>query len=128
MRSLETASATDRGRMRSRNEDAYFQGESVFAVADGMGGHLAGDVASQTALEPVRALDGKIFPDAPAAQAALLDAILAANSAVVRKAAGEPGLQGMGTTLTVVIAEGKRLHIGHVGDWIATTLAIEALT
>ena len=116
MRSLETASGTDRGRMRNRNEDAYLQGDSVFAVADGMGGHLAGDVASQTALEPVRALDGKVFPDAAAAQAAMLDAILAANAAVVRKAAGEPGLQGMGTTLTVVIAEGKRLHVGHVGD------------
>lgn len=113
---LETAAATHRGRMRSRNEDAYFAGESTFAVADGMGGHLAGDVASATALLPFEGLDGRVFADAPSAQAALLDAILAANAAVVRKAAGEPTLYGMGTTLTAAIVEGRRLHVGHVGD------------
>jgi PPM family protein phosphatase len=91
-------------------------GEAVFAVADGMGGHLAGDVASATALLPIEALDGKIYADAATAQAALLDAILAANAAVVRKAADDPGLRGMGTTLTATIVEGRRLHVGHVGD------------
>lgn len=116
MRSLEAAAATDRGRVRSRNEDAYWVGECAFGVADGMGGHLAGDVASATALLPVQALDGKVFPDAPSAQAALLDAILAANAAVVRKAANEPSLYGMGTTLTATLVEGRRLHVAHVGD------------
>lgn len=116
MRRLEIAAKSDRGRMRPRNEDAYYTGEGVFAVADGMGGHLAGDVASATALLPVRSLDGRVFADAATAQAALLDAILAANAAVVRKAANEPGLHGMGTTLTATIVEGRRLHVGHVGD------------
>ncbi|MDQ3932880.1 MAG: protein phosphatase 2C domain-containing protein, partial [Actinomycetota bacterium] len=116
MRGLETAAATDKGRVRSRNEDAYWVGECAFGVADGMGGHLAGDVASATALLPVQALDGKVFPDAPTAQAALLDAILAANAAVVRKAANEPSLYGMGTTLTATLVEGRRLHVAHVGD------------
>jgi PPM family protein phosphatase len=113
---LDVAASTDRGQVRERNEDAMLAGETVFAVADGMGGHLAGDVAAATALEPVRALDGRVFPDAATAQAALLDAILAANAAVVRKAADEPGLRGMGTTLTATIVEGRRLHVGHVGD------------
>ncbi|HEX2028566.1 MAG TPA: Stp1/IreP family PP2C-type Ser/Thr phosphatase [Nitriliruptorales bacterium] len=116
MRRLEIAAASDVGRMRTRNEDAYHAGDGVFAVADGMGGHLAGDVASATALLPVRSLDGKVFADAASAQAALLDAILAANAAVVRKAADEPTLHGMGTTLTATIVEGRRLHVGHVGD------------
>lgn len=116
MKRLEAAAKTDRGRVRERNEDAMLAGETVFAVADGMGGHLAGDVAAATALEPVRALDGRVFADAATAQAALLDAILAANAAVVSKAADEPGLRGMGTTLTATIVEGRRLHVGHVGD------------
>lgn len=116
MRSLDATAATDRGRTRKRNEDAYHVGDSVFAVADGMGGHLAGDVASATALLPVKSLDGQVFPDSASAQAALLDAVLAANAAVVRKAADEPDLRGMGTTLTAAIVEGRRLHVAHVGD------------
>lgn len=128
MRSLETAAATDKGRVRSRNEDAYWVGECAFGVADGMGGHLAGDVASATALLPVQALDGKVFPDAPSAQAALLDAILAANAAVVRKAANEPSLYGMGTTLTATLVEGRRLHVAHVGDSRAYLLRDDTFT
>ncbi len=113
---LETAAATHKGRVRPRNEDSYYAGERVFAVADGMGGHLAGDVAAATALLPIQGLDGKVYSDAASARAALLDAILAANAAVVRKAADEPDLHGMGTTLTATIVEGRRLHVGHVGD------------
>jgi PPM family protein phosphatase len=116
VRRLLVGAGTDRGQVRRRNEDALLTGEAVFAVADGMGGHLAGDVASATALLPIHALDGKVYPDAASAQAALLDAILAANAAVVRKAADEPSLRGMGTTLTATIVEGRRLHVGHVGD------------
>ncbi len=116
MSQLDTAAGTDRGRVRPRNEDAYHLGETVFAVADGMGGHLAGDVAAVTALLPLKGLDGRTFADAQSAHAALLDAILAANAAVVGKAAGEPNLRGMGTTLTATIVMGRRLHVGHVGD------------
>ena len=54
---------TDVGRVRDANEDAFLVGDSSFAVADGMGGHLAGEVASEEALEPVRELDGRVFPD-----------------------------------------------------------------
>ena len=53
MVTMDAAGATDQGRVRERNEDDYFVGASVFAVADGLGGHPAGDVASATALQPL---------------------------------------------------------------------------
>jgi len=107
---------TDVGQVREANEDAYHVGDSVFAVADGMGGHLAGEVASSTALEPISELDGHVFSDAAEARAALRAALLDANKAVVTKAADDPQFQGMGTTLTAVMVEGRRAHIAHVGD------------
>jgi hypothetical protein len=64
MRRIVAAGGTDVGRVRDGNEDAYLVADSVFAVADGMGGHLAGEIASAKALEPVEALDGKVYADA----------------------------------------------------------------
>jgi PPM family protein phosphatase len=110
------AGRTDVGRVREANEDAYFVGESIVAVADGMGGHLAGEVASATALEPVQALDGRVFEDGPAALSALRDAVVQANATVSKMAHDEPTYRGMGTTLTVAMLEGRRLHLAHVGD------------
>lgn len=113
---LEAAGATDVGKVRRNNQDAYLMGESVFAVADGMGGHLAGEVASATALQPVEKLDGRVFPDAPAATRAVVDAVVEANEQVSDKAGSDPDYQGMGTTLTAALFEGRRLHLAHVGD------------
>ena len=107
---------TDVGKVREANEDSYHVGDSVFAVADGMGGHLAGEVASSTALEPIAELDGHVYSDAGEARAALRAALLDANKAVVTKAGNDPQFQGMGTTLTAVMVEGRRAHIAHVGD------------
>jgi PPM family protein phosphatase len=90
--------------------------QSVFAVADGMGGHLAGEVASATALDPVEELDGKVFADATAAVTALRDAVVAANGRVSQLAEDNPEYRGMGTTLTAAMIEGRRLHVAHVGD------------
>jgi PPM family protein phosphatase len=116
MMRVDAAGATDTGRVRPANEDAYYVGESVYAVADGMGGHLAGEVASATTLEPVRKLDGKVFPDAADAVKALREAVVAANDQVSQMAADEPSYRGMGTTLTATMLEGARLHVAHVGD------------
>jgi len=116
MRRVVAAGATDVGQVRSGNEDALLVGDSVFAVADGMGGHLAGEVASATALEPVAALEGQVFDDAAAAVAALRDAVVVANRTVVELAREDPRYRGMGTTLTAVLVEGRRLHLAHVGD------------
>jgi PPM family protein phosphatase len=107
---------TDVGRVREANEDAYFVGANLVAVADGMGGHLAGEVASATALEPVQALDGIHFDDGKAAIEALRDAVVRANDTVSRMAEDDPSYRGMGTTLTAAIVEGRRVHLAHVGD------------
>jgi PPM family protein phosphatase len=107
---------TDVGRVREANEDAYFVGTAVVAVADGMGGHLAGEVASATALEPVRALDGTHFDDGADAIEALRDAVVRANDTVSQMAEDDPAYRGMGTTLTAAIIEGRRVHLAHVGD------------
>jgi PPM family protein phosphatase len=107
---------SDVGRVREGNEDAYLVADSVFAVADGMGGHVAGEVAASTALEPIRALDGRVFSDSDAAADALRTAVVEANETVSRMAADEPSYRGMGTTLTAAMLEGQRLHVAHVGD------------
>jgi PPM family protein phosphatase len=85
---------TDVGRVREANEDAFFVGESIVAVADGMGGHLAGEVASATALEPVRELDGRVFEDGPSAIAALREAVIEANHTVSRWPTTSPPTAG----------------------------------
>jgi protein phosphatase len=108
---LHAAWATDVGRVRTGNEDALLIDDrlGVFAVADGMGGHVAGEVASSTAVEAVRA--------AIAGGSAIDEAIRAANAAVRDRAAEDPALTGMGTTLTAVVPlDGSRVLIGHVGD------------
>jgi serine/threonine protein phosphatase PrpC len=116
MMRIHAAGATDTGQLRQGNEDALWSGESVYAVADGMGGHLAGEVASAAALQPVAALDGRVFADGDEAATALTDAVRRANADVARMAAEEPAFRGMGTTLTVALVEGRRLHLAHVGD------------
>jgi PPM family protein phosphatase len=108
---LAAASATDQGRVRSNNEDAFLIDDqrALFAVADGMGGHRGGEVASHTAIEALRAAIANGTP--------LHDAITRANTAVLTRAAGDDELTGMGTTMTAVVAiGGRQLLIGHVGD------------
>jgi PPM family protein phosphatase len=116
MRRIVAAGGTDVGRVREGNEDAYLVADSVFAVADGMGGHLAGEIASAKALEPVEELDGKVYADAEEAFRALRGAVVEANATVSQMAEDEPLYRGMGTTLTAVLVEGRRLHVAHVGD------------
>jgi PPM family protein phosphatase len=116
MRRVVAAGSSDVGKVREGNEDALLVKNSVFAVADGMGGHLAGEVASATALEPIEALDGRVFPDATEAATALTNAVVAANATVSKLATDNPLYRGMGTTLTAALLEGRRIHVAHVGD------------
>jgi PPM family protein phosphatase len=129
---LSSFAGTDVGRTRSGNEDSYFCGRTVFAVADGLGGHQGGEVASAAAVEPLAALDGRGFGDAAAAAEALAGAIREANAAILERAAGDPGLWGMGTTLTAAALAGAgQLQLAHVGDSRAYLLrdgALEQLT
>ena len=107
---------SDIGRVRSGNEDALLIGRRVFAVADGMGGHRGGEVASAAALEPLRALDDRTFASPEAAMSALTDAVVTANTTVSQRSQDEPTLAGMGTTLTAVLVDGRDAHLVHVGD------------
>lgn len=113
---LHAAGLTDVGQVREGNEDAMHVGDSVFAVADGMGGHAAGEIASSLALEPIAELDGRVFGDHDEARDALEEAVVEANRSVVRAAETDETLRGMGTTLTAALFEGRRLHVAHVGD------------
>jgi len=111
--SLHSAYAGDShvGRVRSGNEDAFLLAPPLFAVADGLGGHQAGEIASSIAIDTLleaapRTADAK----------ALSRAIRRANTAVIEAAASGRGKSGMGTTLTAVMLDGTRLSVAHVGD------------
>jgi PPM family protein phosphatase len=108
--------ATHTGRVRAGNEDSYLLGDSVFAVADGMGGHQAGEIASDAALEPLRALDIAAMTEPAEVGDALAAAVHQANAVVVERAKSDPALEGMGTTLTAIAIREGQLHLAHVGD------------
>ena len=109
---LVAAGVTDVGRVRDGNEDDFLDQADrlgLVAVADGMGGHRAGEVASATALEALRA--------AVASGEPLREAIEGANEAVLEKSESDHALQGMGTTLTAgMLGTDGSLMVGHVGD------------
>lgn len=106
---------TDIGKVRRQNEDAAFFDEdhAVFAVADGMGGHLAGEVASAMALDTIREMSMKH----PQADTVILrDTVRAAHEAICRHAKAHEECAGMGTTLSVLWRGGHYAYIAHVGD------------
>ena len=114
---------TDRGLRRARNEDSMLVLPSVrlYAVADGMGGHAAGDVASRTAVRILaEAFAGPPSPltGTRAVQRRLVDSFHAANQAILDMAAEDPALHGMGTTLTALAtpARGDTCVLVHIGD------------
>lgn len=107
----EWAALSDIGRVRTHNEDAVLAQPPLFVVADGLGGHEAGEVASSIAVETLRDHAPR-RPDAPA----LARAVKAANRSVIRAAREGVGRAGMGTTMTAVIIEGTHIAVAHVGD------------
>lgn len=119
-------SATHVGCVRSNNQDSILAGPVVFAVADGMGGHAAGDVASAIAVACMAAL-----PSAPAGDT-VLDAVRAANAEVIARGAPGSGREGMGTTLSaLVLAERdgeESLLVVNVGDSRTYKLDADGLT
>jgi protein phosphatase len=113
-------SLSDVGRKRDHNEDSFLVREDVglFAVADGMGGHQAGEKASRMALETLANILKR--PDGPADRddvlAKLREATQAAGAAIFDAAQADPTLQGMGTTMTSLWFHGGRAYLAHVGD------------
>lgn len=107
----DTAGATDTGHKRRRNEDAYVCEPPLFAVADGMGGHQAGEVASRLAAAALRE------DVEPAGGAERVEALIReANRRIWQHATENVTASGMGTTVTVALVEGDSVTIGHVGD------------
>ena len=116
MTQLQAGAATDVGRVRQINEDRYLADEQLFAVADGVGGHQAGEVASQTSVETLQ----RTFTEGEHTTEGLVHAAEAANEAVWRLAQGSREKRGMGTTLTalaLVRQDGdEQLALTNVGD------------
>ncbi|WP_431913295.1 PP2C family protein-serine/threonine phosphatase [Micromonospora carbonacea] len=102
------------GFVRQRNEDASYLGNFLFAVADGLGGHVAGDVASSTAIEALRQYDQVVGPGA--LPIVLGQAVNAANHALRQRIEAEPNLAGMGTTLVAMLRAGAAVALANVGD------------
>jgi protein phosphatase len=106
------ARASDTGRKRRHNEDSYVVAPPLFAVADGMGGAQAGEVASKLAAAALEESD----PGSLSGPDRLVSLIQEANRRVYERASSDPSTSGMGTTMTVALVEGQNVTIGHVGD------------
>jgi serine/threonine protein phosphatase PrpC len=117
---IEAGVATDKGQVREGNEDAYLVEPPLYAVADGMGGHRGGEVASQLALETIADLFRK--GDIP-----LAEQVREANRAVFERSGSDRAVAGMGTTLTAALVQGELAHLIHVGDSRAYLLRAGAL-
>ncbi len=111
---------SDVGRKRQHNEDSYLVAPSLslFAVADGMGGHRAGEKASRMAVEKLR--DSLVPPRRQAGKDEVLShlqkAMFITGAAIFDAAQSDPDLAGMGTTLTSVLVHAQRAYVAHVGD------------
>lgn len=111
---LRYAARSDRGLVRANNEDSVYAGARLLALADGMGGHAAGEVASQLVIAALAHLDD----DEPGGDilGKLEHAVHEGNSAIADQVEIHPELDGMGTTLTAILFAGDRLGLVHIGD------------
>lgn len=108
-------SASHQGRVRDHNEDAVLAGPDVFAVADGMGGHAAGDLASALVVAGLASLDDLLT--APNPEALLVGALARINTEIRRRGQLDPSVAGMGSTVAgVARVAGTRLLVFNVGD------------
>jgi PPM family protein phosphatase len=106
---VSVGAATDIGQVREGNEDSYLIVEPLYAVADGMGGHRGGEVASNLALETVQGMFER-------REGSLAEQVAEANRAVFDRSQSDRRVSGMGTTLTAARVDGNRVHLVHVGD------------
>src|SRR5580658_10277020 len=123
-----SAAATDTGLVREHNEDRYFidAARGVFLVVDGVGGHAAGELAAQTAVEAIRetfaAHERRVPKSGDAARISacatkrVRAAIAAANNRIFHLAAGDAARKGMACVLTLAVVEDGQITVGHVGD------------
>jgi protein phosphatase len=113
-RIVERSGESDLGRKRQINQDRLLAEAPLFAVADGMGGHKGGEVAAGMAVETLRERRD-LWTDSEPGDA-LLSLVKEANGRIFSRASEEPGLKGMGTTLTAALVHDDAVTIAHVGD------------
>lgn len=106
---IRVGAASDVGRVREGNEDAFLVRDDLVAIADGMGGHLGGEVASHLALEVLDRLSERN-------EGSLTERIQEANRAVLERSQLDRAVAGMGTTLTAVSFGERKARLAHVGD------------
>ncbi|MEO6144191.1 MAG: Stp1/IreP family PP2C-type Ser/Thr phosphatase [Dermatophilaceae bacterium] len=112
---LRYAARSDVGLVRAVNQDSGYAGPHLLVVADGMGGHAAGDVASSIAIGEIVSLDGDSH-GADDALDLLAKALHSANNGLQQAMQRQPELQGMGTTVTALLRTGNKIAVAHIGD------------
>ena len=114
---MNIAYITDVGLVREGNEDSLYVGEDLglLIVADGIGGHQAGEVASQMAVEIISLMLKMVLEKKDQIQKHILEAMYKANEEILA-AADDPSLKGMGTTVVLALCKGDEIYIAHVGD------------
>lgn len=110
-----SAAISHTGKVRSNNQDSGYAGDNLFVVADGMGGHAGGDVASSIAIAHLQSLDTG-YSSTDDAQASLAAAAITAAGELIRAAKERPELAGLGTTVSAIIMVDDYAVIGHIGD------------
>lgn len=110
---INAGAATDAGMVRAGNEDAFLVAPPLYVVADGMGGHRAGEVAARLAVTTLSTRTPEI---ASGGLDALLDAMDEANGIILRSSQEDERLRGMATTCTAAVVRGRVARIAHVGD------------
>ncbi len=110
-----SAAVSDVGKVRSNNQDSGYAGRYLFVVADGMGGHAGGDVASAIAVKRIAETD-RLYTSANDAEFALHSALLAANSLLAETVFEHGELTGMGTTVSGILRVDNYVAIAHIGD------------
>ncbi len=113
---LHYALRSDVGLLREGNEDSAYAGPRLLAIADGMGGHAAGEVASAVAISALAPLDRQNLASDDDMLNALADAVSSARATLHDISASDPAVEGMGTTLTAMLWAGARVAVCHIGD------------
>ncbi|WP_159806721.1 PP2C family protein-serine/threonine phosphatase [Cellulomonas citrea] len=112
---LRYAARSDVGLVRANNQDSAYAGPHLLAIADGMGGHAGGDVASSVTIAELAPLDEEAHgPDDALAE--LEAALVEAKAEIVRRTRADPTLSGMGTTVTAILRTENKLAMVHLGD------------
>jgi PPM family protein phosphatase len=113
---LHYALRSDVGLLREGNEDSAYAGPRLLAIADGMGGHAAGEVASAVAISAIAPLDAQVLISSEEMLDALASAVASARDTLHEMSESDPAVEGMGTTLTALLWMDDQVAVCHIGD------------